>query len=52
VLAGRSLWQVEIREDNALRIAALAWLVMVAALAITSLTAAWVWPAQRGPSLP
>jgi hypothetical protein len=44
VLAGRSLKQIEIREDNALLIALVAWLAMLAALAMTSLAAAWLWP--------
>ena len=40
VLAGRSLRQVEIREDDALLIALAAWLAMLAALAVTGLAAA------------
>lgn len=44
VLAGRSLAQVEIRENDALLIAAAAWLAMLVALALASLAAAWLWP--------
>jgi hypothetical protein len=47
VLAGRSLAQVEIREDNALLIALAAWLAMLVALTLASLAAAWLWPADR-----
>jgi hypothetical protein len=47
VLAGRSLAQVEIREDNALLIALAAWLAMLVALALASLAASWLWPADR-----
>jgi hypothetical protein len=44
VLAGRSLREVERQEDNALFLAAAAWLVMLGALAATALVAAWLWP--------
>jgi hypothetical protein len=47
VLAGRSLAQVEIRENNALVIALAAWLAMLVALTLASLAAAWLWPADR-----
>ena len=47
VLAGRSLAQVEIREDNALLIVLAAWLAMLVALTLASLAAAWLWPADR-----
>jgi hypothetical protein len=46
VLAGRSLTQVEIRENNALLVAAAAWLAMLVALVLASLAAAWLWPAS------
>ena len=45
VLAGRSLRRVEEQESNAELLAGTAWLVMLAALAIASITAAWLWPA-------
>ena len=48
VLAGRSLREVERREDTLLLLVATAWLVMLAVLAVTSLVAAWLWP--RAPS--
>jgi len=48
VLAGRSLAQVEIRENNALLIAIAAWLAMLVALALASLAAAWFWPTSIG----
>ena len=44
VLAGRSLEQVEIRENDALLIVIAAWLAMLVALALASLAAAWFWP--------
>jgi hypothetical protein len=44
VLAGRSLREVERQEDDILHIAAVAWLVMMAALAAAALVAAWLWP--------
>ena len=44
VLAGRSLGEVERQEDNALFLAAAAWLVMLGALAATAVVAAWLWP--------
>jgi hypothetical protein len=44
VLAGRSLREVERQEDNMLLLAAAAWLVMLGALAVTALFAAWLWP--------
>ncbi len=47
VLAGRSLHQVEVREDNTLRIAVAAGLAMLVALAVASAVAAWLWPVQR-----
>lgn len=40
MLAGRSLREVETREDNTLLIALAAWLAMLAALALASLAAA------------
>jgi CHASE2 domain-containing sensor protein len=48
VLAGRSLAQVEIRENNALLIAVAAWLATLVALTFASLAAAWLWPVDRG----
>ncbi len=47
VLAGRSLREVERREDVVLVIAAGAWLVSLGALAGASLLAAWLWPPGR-----
>jgi hypothetical protein len=47
VLAGRSLAQVEVRENNALLITLAAWVAMLVALALASLAAAWLWPADR-----
>ena len=47
VLAGRSLAQVEIRENNARIIALAAWLAMLVALALASFAAARLWPAGR-----
>jgi hypothetical protein len=44
VMAGRSLREVEIREDAALQIALAAWLVMLASLAVAALVAARLWP--------
>jgi hypothetical protein len=44
VLAGRSLREVERQEDNILLLAAAAWIVMLGALAVTALVAAWLWP--------
>jgi hypothetical protein len=44
VLAGRSLGEVERQEDNILLLAAAGWLVMLGALAMTALVAAWLWP--------
>jgi hypothetical protein len=44
VLAGRSLREVERQEDNILLVAAAGWVVMIAALAVTALFAAWLWP--------
>ncbi len=44
VLAGRSLREVERQEDNLLLIAAAAWIVMLGALAVAALVAAWLWP--------
>lgn len=47
VLSGRSLQRVEVQEWNAELIAGAAWLAMLAALALASLAAAWLWPASR-----
>jgi hypothetical protein len=47
VLAGRSLRRVEEQEANAELIAGAAWLVMLAALALAAVVAAWFWPAAR-----
>jgi hypothetical protein len=44
VLAGRSLREVERQVDNILLVAAAGWVVMLAALAVTALVAAWLWP--------
>ncbi len=44
VLAGRSLRQVEQREDLVLRITALAALAILVALAAAAVVAAWLWP--------
>lgn len=44
VLAGRSLREVEQREDDLLLIVTLAWLVILVALATAALVAAWLWP--------
>jgi hypothetical protein len=44
VLAGRSLREVERQEDSILLIVAAAWLVMLGALAVTAVVAAWLWP--------
>ena len=44
VLAGRSLREVERREDETLLIAAAAWLAMMLALGVVALAAAWIWP--------
>jgi hypothetical protein len=44
VLAGRSLREVERREDQALLIAGAAWLAMLVALAVAAVLAAWLWP--------
>ena len=44
VLAGRSLRHVEQQEWNAELLAGAVWLAMLAALAATSLAAAWLWP--------
>jgi hypothetical protein len=46
VLAGRSLREVERREDQALLLVAAAWLAMIATLAATALVAAWLWPSR------
>jgi hypothetical protein len=43
VLAGRSLREVERREDNSLLLAAAAWIVMLGVLPVAALLAAWVW---------
>lgn len=47
VLAGRSLLRVEEQEANAELLAGAAWLVAMAALAMASLAAAWLWPTGR-----
>jgi hypothetical protein len=44
VLAGRSLRRVENQEWNAELIAGAVWLVALAALAVASAAAAWLWP--------
>jgi hypothetical protein len=44
VLAGRSLTEVEIRENNTMIITLAAWLAMLVALALASLAASWLWP--------
>jgi hypothetical protein len=46
VLAGRSLREVERREDQLLLTVAAVWLAMLVALAATALVAAWLWPSQ------
>jgi hypothetical protein len=46
VLAGRSLREVERREDQALLLVAAAWLAMIATLFATALVAAWLWPSR------
>jgi hypothetical protein len=47
VLAGRSLREVELREDRALFLAAVAWPAMLVALAATALVAARLWQANE-----
>lgn len=47
VLAGRSLQRVGEQELNAQLIAGVAWLAMMAGLALASLAAAWLWPWGR-----
>jgi hypothetical protein len=47
VLVGRSLRVVEQREDVALQLAALAWLAIMGATAVTALIAGWLWPGAR-----
>jgi len=49
VMSGRSLREVERQEDNVLLLAAAAWLVMIACLAVASGLAAWVWPSGSRP---
>lgn len=44
VLAGRSLREVGREVDNILFVAAAGWVVMLGALAVTAVTAAWLWP--------
>jgi hypothetical protein len=44
VLAGRSLREVERQEGNILLVSAAAWVVMLGALAVTTLFATWLWP--------
>ncbi len=44
VLAGRSLREVERQVDNILLVAAAGWVVMLGALGVTALVAAWLWP--------
>jgi hypothetical protein len=46
-LAGRSLREVERREDQLLLTVAAAWLAMMAALAAAALAAAWLWASPR-----
>jgi hypothetical protein len=48
VLAGRSLEQVEIRENDASLIVIAAWLVTLVAVGLASLVAAWLWPTSPG----
>ena len=47
VLVGRSLSRVEQQEDNAGLIASVSLVCILAALALASLTAAWLWPRSR-----
>jgi membrane protein DedA with SNARE-associated domain len=47
VLAGRSLRRVEEQEASAELIAGAAWLVMLAALVLAAIVAAWFWPEAR-----
>ncbi len=49
VMAGRSLSEVERQEDNILLLAAAAWLVMLASLAVASVGASWLWPSESKP---
>jgi hypothetical protein len=49
VMSGRSLREVERQEDNVLFLAAAAWLVMIACLAVASVVAAWMWPTRSQP---
>ena len=49
VLVGRSLRRVEQQESSAELIAGAAWLETVAALAVASVAAAWLWPGEQGP---
>jgi hypothetical protein len=44
VLVGRSLRRVEQQESTAELLAGAAWLAMLAALAVASVAAAWLWP--------
>ncbi len=48
VLAGRSLREVERREDQLLLMTAAAWLVGLVGLAGAALVAAWLWPKDAG----
>jgi hypothetical protein len=48
VMAGRSLREVERREDALLLMVAVAWLAMVAVLAAAALVAARLWPSPAG----
>ena len=48
VVAGRSLREVERREDGLLAIAGAAWLAMLVGLAGASLTASLLWPRDPG----
>lgn len=47
VLAGRSLREVERREDQALLLVAVGWAASIAVLAVVSLVASVIWPARR-----
>lgn len=48
VLAGRSLREVERREDTIFLLAVAAVLVMLVCLAVASVVAAWLWPTGPG----
>ena len=51
VLGGRSLREVEREEANIVLLAVAAWLVMLGALALTALVAAWLWPRSANAGL-